>query len=759
MAQRAGLTIQKEDDSSCYLIWSDSFVASDVITSLKDYQKINHFPGMGEICRKDCLARNMRRASRYLENDYNFVPKTWILPSEYSELQSYYKDLKRRSKKKTFILKPSNGAMGNGFGFSFKFSRIQVSLFRIPFRIILYRNAEKIAQSEQTVVQEYLEKPLLLEGFKCDMRIYVLMTSCDPLKLFLFDDGLIRMSTEKYTPPNEGNIEKLFMHLTNYSVNKHSENYEKSGKIDTGSKRTLQYFREYIRKRDIDDKLLWRHIIDLIIKTMIVAHPHVLHAYRMCRPGVSTGKDSVCFEILGFDIMLDKKLKPWLLEINRSPSFGTDEQLDYDIKSTLLYDTFKLLNIRASDKRRNMAEQKAQAQKRLFQGRVKKELDITDIQKKKISLSKKKDELKDLLQKVKKDAARDYYETQNCGGFQKIFPPPDRHARERYAKLMSEVHKISMEGLGKASGAFSQEILRTYNNPLKEEDILDLLAQCEADEKLTDKNLSKNKFSHDLRHSRGFPGFKKSTEEFDEDSDDDYDHDDPDGGEDCESDNMEEPFAFRNGTRRSRSECSTQRRKLSRPSSKTHKIGRTTSEERFGCQAKQEEENLKRTLSALNDMRIKFPGKTDEEAEFILDKMNENWKFHKPRIASYWLVKLDSIKRRKVLDIVRSNVKALLVKVWKSADIENIRINRIFSRVFNRLLWSHGQGLWNCFQAASQSWETIFSKSSDVITPIEMLCCRRVVQLCRDCLLIVYQFASESKTASKNSPSPDPVSK
>lgn len=58
------------------------------------------------------------------------------------------------------------------------------------------------------------------------------------------------------------------MHLTNYSVNKHSENYEKSGKIDTGSKRTLGYFREYIRSNDIDDKKLWRDITDLIIKVI-----------------------------------------------------------------------------------------------------------------------------------------------------------------------------------------------------------------------------------------------------------------------------------------------------------------------------------------------------------------------------------------------------------------------------------------------------------------------------------------------------------
>lgn len=61
-----------------------------------------------------------------------------------------------------------------------------------------------------------------------------------------------------------------------------------------------------------------------------------------------------------------------------------------------------------------------------------------------------------------------------------------------------------------------------------------------------------------------------------------------------------------------------------------------------------EEELVGLLLASVQDMRIKFPGKTDEEAEQILDKIITDWKFHKPRVASYWLVKLDSIKRRKV---------------------------------------------------------------------------------------------------------------
>ena len=106
------------------------------------------------------------------------------------------------------------------------------------------------------------------------------------------------------------------MHLTNYSVNKHNEFYERNVAMDSGSKRSIRYFNEYLRHNDIDVAMLWRNIADMITKTLIVSEPHVLHAYRMCRPGVPSHSDSVCFEVLGFDIMIDRKLRPWLIEVS-----------------------------------------------------------------------------------------------------------------------------------------------------------------------------------------------------------------------------------------------------------------------------------------------------------------------------------------------------------------------------------------------------------------------------------------------------------
>ena len=67
------------------------------------------------------------------------------------------------------------------------------------------------------IVQEYVDKPLLVDGYKSDLRIYVLVTSCDPLRVFLYNDGLLRMSTEKYVAPHESNMVSTVGFILHYS--------------------------------------------------------------------------------------------------------------------------------------------------------------------------------------------------------------------------------------------------------------------------------------------------------------------------------------------------------------------------------------------------------------------------------------------------------------------------------------------------------------------------------------------------------------
>jgi hypothetical protein len=80
-------------------------------------------------------------------------------------------------------------------------------------------------ENKEIIVQRYLDKPLLLDGIKFDLRVYIAVIGINPIQAFICDEGLARFCTVKYEAPNKSNFHKDFMHLTNYSVNKYSEDF------------------------------------------------------------------------------------------------------------------------------------------------------------------------------------------------------------------------------------------------------------------------------------------------------------------------------------------------------------------------------------------------------------------------------------------------------------------------------------------------------------------------------------------------------
>ena len=99
-------------------------------------------------------------------------------------------------------------------------------------------------------------------------------------------------------------------------------------------------------KLGIDYGQVKGRIKDVIIKTLISVEPHVVNA--MSR---STRHRNLCFEVYGFDILLDSKLKPWLLEVNISPSLSSSSPLDKKIKTMLICDTLNLTGVYAYDRK------------------------------------------------------------------------------------------------------------------------------------------------------------------------------------------------------------------------------------------------------------------------------------------------------------------------------------------------------------------------------------------------------------------------
>ncbi|XP_064608777.1 tubulin polyglutamylase ttll6-like isoform X3 [Liolophura sinensis] len=396
MSRRFGFR-EVGDDEDWTLFWTDYSVALERVMEMKRYQKINHFPGMSEICRKDLLARNMNRMHKLFPKEYNIFPKTWCLPADYGDFLAYT----RQKKNKTYILKPESGCQGKG--------------------IWVTRNPKDIRPNEHMICQQYLSKPFLIDGFKFDLRIYVLVTSCDPLRIFVFKDGLARFATCKYTEPTHSNQENVFMHLTNYAINKHSEDFIRDD--EAGSKRRITTINSYLKKKGYDLDKMWGDIDDVIIKTLISAHSILKHNYRTCFPNHIKG--SACFEILGLDIILDKKLKPYVLEVNHSPSFTTDAELDREIKGTLIFDTLNLVNFGACERRKCIEEDKRRIKERLFQRQNKKE---------------SKEELEQAQAQFLQ--VQEKYESTHLGNFRRIYPLGNV---EKYEKFFNSSGSLFQE--------------------------------------------------------------------------------------------------------------------------------------------------------------------------------------------------------------------------------------------------------------------------------------------------------------------------
>lgn len=319
--------------------WTDMSVSVERAKEMKRFQRINHFPGMLEICRKDLLARNLNRMQKIYPKEYNFFPKTWCLPADLGEALNYSKSRKN----KTFIIKPECGSQGRG--------------------IYLTKSLKDIKPTEKLICQVYLAKPYLVDGYKFDIRVYTLITSCDPLRVFVYNEGLVRFATSRYADPNINNTTNVFMHLTNYAVNKHSRTYVYDS--EAGSKRKISTLNKILLSQGVALDDVWRAIDQVIVKTIISAWPILKHSYHACFP--SHDMVHACFEILGFDILLDHKLRPYILEVNHSPSFHTDTQLDREVKEALLTDTFTMLNIWQCDKKRVLEEDRKRIRDRLLQ--------------------------------------------------------------------------------------------------------------------------------------------------------------------------------------------------------------------------------------------------------------------------------------------------------------------------------------------------------------------------------------------------------
>lgn len=171
--------------------------------------------------------------------------------------------------------------------------------------------------------------PLLIGGKKFDMRIYALVTTYQPLTIYLYRMGFARFTHHRYSNKID-EIQNTYMHLTNVAIQKTSDNYDDR----LGGKWDLRSLKLFLMSKYGAEKVneSFALIQDLIIRSLQSVQKVIIN-------------DKHCFELYGFDILLDDTLKPWLIEINASPSMTANTPQDYDGKIGLLEDTFAILDL------------------------------------------------------------------------------------------------------------------------------------------------------------------------------------------------------------------------------------------------------------------------------------------------------------------------------------------------------------------------------------------------------------------------------
>lgn len=240
---------------------------------------INHVPGSFALGRKDNLSKHLRLAARRAGDAFDFVPKTYLLPADRQRL------LEEFGAQKTFwIVKPAASAKGRGI------------------KVISGRSELPGDEDKQYIVQEYLDRPLLIDGRKWDMRVYLVVTCWDPLRAYLHREaGMARFASHPY---DMARIKDRFAHLTNFSVNKAA-----AGEVED-IKWSLPALLDHIDgSTAFESAAVWAQVIDIAAKTLLSVEGTINN--RVQRAGAGAGVRS--FELLGLDLLLQETGKVMLL--------------------------------------------------------------------------------------------------------------------------------------------------------------------------------------------------------------------------------------------------------------------------------------------------------------------------------------------------------------------------------------------------------------------------------------------------------------
>ncbi|KAL7286113.1 hypothetical protein TKK_0019627 [Trichogramma kaykai] len=294
------------NESDWDLLWAHDYPFKNLYSQLyqpKPHQLINHFPGCGYITNKVDLSTS--------EGD--FLPKSFKIPEDKDKLLEFVE----KNPEKTFVQK-SNAHRG------IKIQRVQ----------------ELNLTAVGSFVQEFIERPYLVDGFKFDIGIYTVVTSIDPLRVYAYKgDVLFRFCPVEYYPFDPENIDKYVVgddYLPIWNVPSLKNSYTKLGLSMKES------FDTYVRSTGKDPQRMWDACFDAIKNVLLQKEAQIRDVVEKRFRGTRRN----FFELVRFDFTVDENLDVFMMEANMSPNLSSahypPNQLLYE---QVLYNLFSLIGL------------------------------------------------------------------------------------------------------------------------------------------------------------------------------------------------------------------------------------------------------------------------------------------------------------------------------------------------------------------------------------------------------------------------------
>ena len=242
------------------------------------------------------------------------------------------KELKDNNKKVYFILPKINKKNENNknrYNDNNNKNNLTTSLnIKIDYTKILKSSEGQrgLYKSNKIILQKYIEKPLLYNGRKFDVRLWVLFTHKQ--EIYLFKEGHLKATSFSYSSDNTD----LYIHLTNYSVQKYSNEFEK---FEYGNEISFDQLQESLNKCYNLDINVRNDILPKMKNIIVISIESV-------KKLINKNHRKNCFEIFGYDFMIDEELNPFLIEINTNPGLEISSPLIKKLVPRMIDDAFRL---------------------------------------------------------------------------------------------------------------------------------------------------------------------------------------------------------------------------------------------------------------------------------------------------------------------------------------------------------------------------------------------------------------------------------